>query len=357
LYYSYVNHSGCVNWAGSISSTFPIKNGVRQGGVLSLSPYLFSFYIDELTAVLRSTAVGCYFGSLFAGVIVYADDIVLLAPSVRGLRILIQTAHNFAKIHKLFFNPLKSYCIKFHKTNPNVTLPSAQIVLGNAQVNWVKQVTHLGNILTHNLDDSAHLSHLTADFYVRVNSLLASVGFVRDPHLLYGIFEAMCCCFYGSHICSLYCRQFNSLHVAWQKCIRRIFRLPRATHSRFLPLLTGATHVSCAVQYRFLGFASSCVRSRNHLVRAVATYALHDQRSLLGSNFGYVSNNCVALSRERLCMGSKSYLSSVRAELAMNFVQYVPLWRVGFIRDLMDRDMSTCTDHELVELFEYLCCY
>jgi hypothetical protein len=355
LYYSYSHHSGCVNWAGNLSFVFPIKNGVRQGGVLS--PYLFSFYIDELTSVLRNTAVGCYFGNLFAGVVIYADDIVLLSPSVRGLRILIETTFNFAISHKLSFNPDKSFCIKFNTINTtNVALPNIRIDLGDAQVKWVSKVTHLGNILTHNLDDSAHLSHLTTDFYVRVNSLLASVGFVRDPHLLYSIFNSLCCCFYGSAICSLSCRQFSNVHIAWQKSIRRMFRLPRATHSRYLPLLTGAMHVSCTIQHRFLSFASACLRSRNQLVRCVATYALHDQRTLLGSNYGYIANSSSTLSRRALCMNSKAYLVHVRAELANNFVQSVPLWRVGFIKDLMDYDMYCCDDACLKGIYEYLCC-
>jgi hypothetical protein len=356
LYYSYSHHTGCVNWAGILSFSFPIKNGVRQGGVLS--PYLFSFYIDELTSVLRNTGVGCYFGGAFAGIVIYADDIVLLSPSVKGLRILIKATYDFANSHKLSFNPSKSFCIRFHKNNPiNVALPNIHIDLGNAQVNWVHKVTHLGNIITHNLDDTAHLNHLTADFYVRVNGLLASVGFVRDPCLLYSIFNSLCCCFYGSTICSLNCRQFRNIHIAWQKSIRRMFRLPRATHSRYLPLLTGATHVSCTIQYRFLSFAFACLRSRNQLIRHVAIHALHDHRTLLGSNYGYVANNSNTLSRRRLCMDGKAYLLAVRSELANNFVQYVPIWRVGFIRDLMDYNMYYHDDAGLKDIYEYLCCY
>jgi hypothetical protein len=356
LYYSYSHHIGCVNWAGTISFPFSIKNGVRQGGVLS--PYLFSFYIDDLTSVLRNTAVGCYFGSVFAGVVIYADDIVLLSPSVRGLRMLINATYDFATSHKLSFNPEKSFCIRFHKNNPNnVALPNVRIDLGNALVNWVRQVTHLGNIITHNLEDTAHLNHLTADFYVRVNGLLASIGFVRDPRLLYNIFNSLCCCFYGSIICSLNSRQFSNIHVAWQKSVRRLFHLPRATHSKFLPLITGAMHVSCTIQYRFLSFASTCLRSRNQLIRCVATHALHDHRSLLGSNYGHIARNSNSLSRRRLCMDGKAYLFSIRSELEHSFAQYVPLWRVGFIRELMDYNAYFHDDPCLKDIFEYLCCY
>ena len=39
-------------WAGVISDSFAICNGVRQGGILSL--FLFGIYIDELSSQLQS---------------------------------------------------------------------------------------------------------------------------------------------------------------------------------------------------------------------------------------------------------------------------------------------------------------
>ena len=58
-------------------------NEHRKGGILS--PYLFSCYIRELLVAIDSSAVGCFIGNHCFNVLVYADDIVLLAPSWRGL--------------------------------------------------------------------------------------------------------------------------------------------------------------------------------------------------------------------------------------------------------------------------------
>ena len=73
-----------VRWEQSLSSSFGVSNGVRQGSVLS--PVLFSVYLDELLDMLSDSNVGCYWGGHFAGAVCYADDIVLLAPSASALR-------------------------------------------------------------------------------------------------------------------------------------------------------------------------------------------------------------------------------------------------------------------------------
>ena len=48
----YTNQKLRIKWGFSISELFCLKNGVKQGGVLS--PVLFSIYFDELMTRLRT---------------------------------------------------------------------------------------------------------------------------------------------------------------------------------------------------------------------------------------------------------------------------------------------------------------
>jgi len=59
-------------------------SGVRQGGVLS--PVLFS---EDLITDLKLPRYGENIGNIFAGCLLYADDIVLLSPTCRVLQKLI----------------------------------------------------------------------------------------------------------------------------------------------------------------------------------------------------------------------------------------------------------------------------
>ena len=65
------------------SAFYSQARGIRQGGVLS--PYLFALYIDSVIEKVRRSRVGCEIKLESVGIIVYADDILLVAPTVTAL--------------------------------------------------------------------------------------------------------------------------------------------------------------------------------------------------------------------------------------------------------------------------------
>ena len=77
LSYMYTNQQCRIKWSGAVSSSFSVKNGVKQGGVLS--PRLFNIYLDELLYKLKQSRFGCYYGTDFVGSLAYADDVLLLS--------------------------------------------------------------------------------------------------------------------------------------------------------------------------------------------------------------------------------------------------------------------------------------
>jgi len=74
-------------WNGIYSSSFLVKNGVKQGGIVS--PKLVCVYLDELFKRLKDSKLGCYVSDLWVAALAYADDVVLLAPTVRAMRALL----------------------------------------------------------------------------------------------------------------------------------------------------------------------------------------------------------------------------------------------------------------------------
>ena len=83
-----------------------ICNGVKQGGVLS--PILFCVYLDGLLKLLSDAKVGCFVGSTFVGVLAYADDLVLLAPTAGAMRRMLSVCDRYATEYAIVFNAKKS---------------------------------------------------------------------------------------------------------------------------------------------------------------------------------------------------------------------------------------------------------
>ena len=116
-------------WNNVMSSGFKVTNGVRQGGILS--PYLFCVYADELSRMLNNVNAGCFVGASLVNHLMYADDLVLLAPSAAGLPLLLYAcsyyqiyAQGNALARKFYMctetvriSLLKSYCSSLYTSS------------------------------------------------------------------------------------------------------------------------------------------------------------------------------------------------------------------------------------------------
>ena len=71
-----VNCSSTVRWLSTYSSFFEVHYGVRQGSVLS--PFLFAVYVDDIVSKRRI--------DYYSAIVLYADDILLIAQSVSELQ-------------------------------------------------------------------------------------------------------------------------------------------------------------------------------------------------------------------------------------------------------------------------------
>ena len=91
-----------VRWGSQPSQSFGVSNGVRQGGIGLLSPYLFSVYMDQLSKDLNHVPAGCYIGNTLVNHIIYADNIWCFSPSVAGLQDSLDVCDSFSYKMVLF---------------------------------------------------------------------------------------------------------------------------------------------------------------------------------------------------------------------------------------------------------------
>ena len=102
----------------SLFYLFQLKCGVRQGGVLS--PYLFALYIDIIVDKVKRQNIGCILHYFCYSIILYADDMLLLAPSLDALQRLILICEEELRLLDLAIN-VKKICL--YSYWPTLPLP------------------------------------------------------------------------------------------------------------------------------------------------------------------------------------------------------------------------------------------
>ena len=146
LLYMYLNQTLCVRWGNSLSDSFTVSNGVKQGGVIS--PILFCVYMDGLISELKSSQVGCWMGSVYAGTFVFADDFKLLAPSVKALNIMLDICTKYANKFDVIFNDKSQLIVYNAKANND---PPPDIRINGEQIKAANLITHLGHNICSNI--------------------------------------------------------------------------------------------------------------------------------------------------------------------------------------------------------------
>ena len=92
-----------------LSSMFPMAS---VKAVFCLHYFLTCPYMDRLSVTLSETKVGCALGKTMVNHLAYADDLVILSPSVKGLQFikLLNICSEYGEEHDIMFNHKKPEC-------------------------------------------------------------------------------------------------------------------------------------------------------------------------------------------------------------------------------------------------------
>jgi len=102
-----------------------------------MSPYLFAVYLDDLFLELNNIKAGCYVVEILLN-LMFADDIYVFWPSVRGLQCILDVGQAYAESHEIIFNCSKTVCMMFMTR----TAKSTVFPLLTLSVQRVKSVSH-----------------------------------------------------------------------------------------------------------------------------------------------------------------------------------------------------------------------
>ncbi|CAC5400431.1 unnamed protein product [Mytilus coruscus] len=132
-----------VKWKGTISDSFNIHQGVRQGGILS--PFLYKVYVNNLLEDFKSHNLGLKIGTNYVGCPTCADDIAFLSSSHQELQCMLSVATHHARQSRVTINPAKTKAVILNKPK-NINRSDLNWTLGNTPVYPSEDTTHLGLI-------------------------------------------------------------------------------------------------------------------------------------------------------------------------------------------------------------------
>ena len=164
----YATQKACERWGSLVSDNFLITNGVRQGGILS--PLLFNVYMDCLSESFCNTQTGCNFGGVMINHLMYADDLVILSPSVKGLPPLLDICDVYGQNHDIVFNHDKTICMYIPSGNCYY-LNMPVVVLNGIRLAFVRTYKYLGTVMTCDNADDANMRRQRGICYARANGI------------------------------------------------------------------------------------------------------------------------------------------------------------------------------------------
>ncbi|KAL5015362.1 hypothetical protein ScPMuIL_009632 [Solemya velum] len=146
----YSNTRCCVRVNGICTEWFDVTCGLKQGCLLS--PLLFNLFINDLAVFFNGTGKGIDINGERVAILLYADDVVLLAETPEDLNELLDSLSDWCNRNCLFVNPSKSKVVHFR--NPSVTRTESSFKCGPEFLEVTDHYTYLGLLLTEHLNFS-----------------------------------------------------------------------------------------------------------------------------------------------------------------------------------------------------------
>lgn len=185
----------CVKIGQHRTNFFKSNIGVRQGD--NLSPCLFNIFLNDLPTYFDHTCDQIQLGSHPLSILMYADDVVLLSTSKKGLQNCVNKLFKFTSEWKLTVNTNKTKVLVFNKGGRKKDI---KILLGNDVLECVQNYTYLGVNFTasgsfEKAKKELHKKGMKALFKLRKtfmqelpkpNTLMHIYSHTIQPILLYG---------------------------------------------------------------------------------------------------------------------------------------------------------------------------
>ncbi len=228
---------------------------------------------------------GCplYIGNIYCGSLGYADDVVLLAPSVTSLNAMLTICTEYASEYGVLFNPVKS---KFILCQGKIDIHIPNITFMGKPIERVPWDNHLGYPVG-SISDAQLMNDVIRNFMSRVN-MVKSHFKLLPPDIIYNMFKTYCMPLYGCPLWNYTSKYISKFYTAWRKAVRYILNIPYTTHCDMLPFICDDVPIYEQLYSRFSRFFVSLKNSDNIITRTCAALALNGSGSYASNNISLI---------------------------------------------------------------------
>lgn len=222
-------------WAGEeISEYFDTLSGVKQGCLLS--PLLFALYLNDLHDFLKG---GLYIEGLNIRLLLYADDIVILAEDKQILQLMITNLEKYCSKWNLTVNMAKSKIIVFRKGGR--LAEQEKWVFKGEQIEIVSQYNYLGVIVTPQMSFLKHIQNRNSQSKSAIN--VTWKNFINKDEVplaqKWNMYQAVCRAIqsYAAQVWGHL--HFDEVDKLQRFFLKRVLRLPESTPNYAISIETG----------------------------------------------------------------------------------------------------------------------
>ena len=223
--------------------------------------------------------IGCVVGELIVNHLLYADDIVLISPSARGLKRLLEECEKYGLETDIVFNANKSavMCYKSKRTS-NFRIPD--FTLNGSVIPLVNSFKYLGHFLSDTCSDSLDIDRQRKKIFIQGNSLIRRF-YMCTIDVKLTLFQSFCSPMYTAHLWTRYTNtDIASLYRAYHNTLKMLLGVSKREYTSPLCAFLNIRTCTAVIRNLVFRFMERLRISHNSILKAIYESSIYYRSSI-----------------------------------------------------------------------------
>ena len=227
---------------------------------------------------------GCRYKGLPTSAVMYADDLVLLAPSLSELQTMINVCYAELRLLDININSKKSNVTRI---GSKFKTKCVDLYVGQDKLEWVTEVKYLGIYIMSGLKFKVNFDKTKAKFYRAANGILSKICAKNNIAVTLKLLSTMALPIltYAIEALGLNKSELISLDHPWLRMFQKVFQTFDNNVVRTCQLYTGYLPMSHYYSMQSMSFLRKLSQSPSLLVRHICETSINDDVSRIANSF------------------------------------------------------------------------